>query len=161
MRAHNKYPDQQKWIELIQRAKRLSRCFNKGDKWRRQLLFSYVKGIVTEAAEQGQWLLVDEINLASPECLDALVELLEPTNEIHPQFRLFACMNHATDIGKRSLPGGIRSKFTEFHVWETTDPEQLRALIQGQFQGIKKEMVDAAQGFFVEICQMFPGRFRF
>ncbi len=28
----------------------------------------------------------------------------------HPDFRLFACMNPATDVGKKDLPPGIRSR---------------------------------------------------
>ena len=28
----------------------------------------------------------------------------------HPDFRLFACMNPATDVGKRNLPLGIRNR---------------------------------------------------
>lgn len=34
----------------------------------------------------------------------------------HPDFRIFACMNPATDVGKRDLPSGIRSRFTEIYV---------------------------------------------
>lgn len=34
----------------------------------------------------------------------------------HPDFRLFACMNPATDVGKRDLPPGLRSRFTEIYV---------------------------------------------
>lgn len=29
----------------------------------------------------------------------------------HPDFRLFACMNPATDVGKRNLPPGIRNRW--------------------------------------------------
>ena len=34
----------------------------------------------------------------------------------HPDFRLFACMNPATDVGKKDLPPTIRSRFTEMDV---------------------------------------------
>lgn len=146
---------------MLQRSRRLVRCFGQGDQWKRQLLFSYVKGIVAESTEQGYWLLVDEINLASPECLDVLVELLEPNESIHRDFRLFACMNHATDFGKRSLPNGIRSRFTEFYVSETTDPEQLRSLINGQLPSLNNELIDATLHFYLEICAHFSGKFRF
>jgi midasin len=130
------------------------------------MTFSYVKGVMSEAVEQGHWLLVDEINLASAECLDALAELLEPNIEgspgtrIHPDFRLFSCMNNATDIGKRSLPSGIRSKFTEFCVLETTDCNQLRTFIHGQIPSLNKELVDAILNFYIEVSAYFPKKFR-
>ena len=28
----------------------------------------------------------------------------------HPDFRLFACMNPATDVGKKDLPPGVRNR---------------------------------------------------
>lgn len=61
-----------------------------------------------KAAERGEWLLVDEINLATPECLDSVVRLIEDPENRHPDFRLFACMNPASDVGKRNLPAGVR-----------------------------------------------------
>ena len=75
-------------------------------------------------------ILLDEINLASPETLECISALLHgPTASItltehgslepiprHPNFRLFACMNPATDVGKKDLPPTIRSRFTEIDV---------------------------------------------
>jgi midasin len=34
----------------------------------------------------------------------------------HPDFRLFAAMNPPTDFGKKELPPGIRTRFTEVYV---------------------------------------------
>ena len=34
----------------------------------------------------------------------------------HPDFRIFACMNPATDVGKKDLPANIRSRFMEIDV---------------------------------------------
>ena len=75
-------------------------------------------------------ILLDEINLASAETLECVSSLLHgPTASItlteqgslepvprHPNFRLFACMNPATDVGKKDLPPNIRSRFTEIDV---------------------------------------------
>jgi len=71
----------------------------------------------------GHWVLLDEINLASAETLQCLSSLLESdgtitiheksdTNSIprHPNFRLMAAMNPATDVGKKDLPPGIRNR---------------------------------------------------
>jgi midasin len=74
--------------------------------------------------------LLDEINLASPETLACISGLLHGSTASitlteqgslqpvprHPDFRLFACMNPATDVGKKDLPPNIRSRFTEIDV---------------------------------------------
>lgn len=95
--------------------------------------FAFVEGNIVKAARNGDWVLLDEINLASPDTLESIADLLasgvndEPslllseTGEIervkaHPDFRIFGAMNPATDIGKRDLPLGLRSRFTEFYV---------------------------------------------
>jgi len=44
----------------------------------------------------------------------------------HPEFRLFACMNPATDVGKKDLTPGVRSRFTEFFVDELESKADLR-----------------------------------
>ena len=46
--------------------------------------------------------------------------------ERHPNFRLFAAMNPATDAGKKDLPASIRSRFSELYVDELLDPIELR-----------------------------------
>lgn len=95
--------------------------------------FAYVEGSLVKAVRDGHWLLLDEINLASSDTLEALVDLLsneagEPPSLMltesgnleriiaHPNFRVFAAMNPATDVGKKDLPLGIRSRFTELYV---------------------------------------------
>lgn len=97
------------------------------------LLFSFVEGSLVEALTEGHWLLLDEINLASPETLNILAGLLRGSEASvtltergdstpiprHPNFRLFACMNPATDVSKRDLPPAIRSRFTTIFVDET------------------------------------------
>ncbi|CEP63233.1 AAA family ATPase midasin LALA0_S07e05490g [Lachancea lanzarotensis] len=94
-------------------------------------VFSFVEGSLVKAVRNGEWLLLDELNLASPDTLESISDLLsEPTTrsvllsekgqaepvKAHPNFRIFACMNPATDVGKRDLPLGVRSRFTEIYV---------------------------------------------
>jgi len=93
-------------------------------------LFSFIEGTLVKAIQQGYWILLDEINLASSETLESLSGLLQgaegsiiltergDTHPIkrHPNFRIFGCMNPATDVGKKDLPPGLRSRFTEFYV---------------------------------------------
>lgn len=47
----------------------------------------------------------------------------------HPEFRLFACMNPATDIGKKELPANIRSRFTEIFCDELSDRQEVRQVV--------------------------------
>lgn len=94
-------------------------------------IFNFVEGSLVKAVRNGEWLLLDEINLASADTLESISELLSDASsrsillsekgdaepiKAHPDFRIFACMNPATDVGKRDLPTGIRSKFTEIYV---------------------------------------------
>ena len=98
--------------------------------------FSFIEGSLVKAVRQGQWVLLDEINLASAETLEVLADLiwtpsgqqpsllLTDTGEkeriqAHDDFRIFGAMNPATDIGKRDLPPSIRSQFTELYVNES------------------------------------------
>ncbi|ANB14893.1 AAA family ATPase midasin [Sugiyamaella lignohabitans] len=96
--------------------------------------FSFVEGLLVQAVRRGDWVLLDEINLASSDTLESIADLLVENPSItlsekgdagsikaHPDFRLFACMNPATDIGKRDLPVGLRSRFTELYV---TSPDR-------------------------------------
>ncbi|KAL0069076.1 AAA ATPase midasin [Marasmius tenuissimus] len=92
--------------------------------------FAFLEGPLVKALRNGDWVLLDEINLASPETLECISSILQsPTASItlteqgslepvprHPNFRLFACMNPATDVGKKDLPPNIRSRFTEIDV---------------------------------------------
>lgn len=94
--------------------------------------------------------LLDEMNLASSETLQRLCGLLDDKNgsvtltekgdadaiKRHPNFRLFAAMNPATDAGKKDLPASIRSRFTEIYVDELKDPIELRTVAARYLKGI-------------------------
>lgn len=99
----------------------------------RGFAFSFVEGNIVKAARNGEWVLLDEINLASPDTLESLADLfsdvidggpsilLTDTGDAervhaHKDFRIFGAMNPATDIGKRDLPISLRSRFTELFV---------------------------------------------
>lgn len=94
------------------------------------LAFSFVEGSIVKAVRHGDWILLDEINLASPDTLESIADLFDTQDasivltesgnieriHAHPDFRVFAAMNPATDVGKKDLPPGIRSRFTEIYV---------------------------------------------
>ncbi|XP_075410883.1 midasin isoform X2 [Tenrec ecaudatus] len=128
------------------------------------LLFAFVEGTLAQAVKKGEWVLLDEINLAAPETLECLSGLLEgslgslvlldrgDTEPLvrHPDFRLFACMNPATDVGKRNLPPGIRNRFTELYVEELEGKEDLQILIVDYLKGlsVSKSTVQGIINFY-------------
>ncbi|KAF2015300.1 P-loop containing nucleoside triphosphate hydrolase protein [Aaosphaeria arxii CBS 175.79] len=115
--------------------------------------FSFLEGNIVKAVRNGDWILLDEINLASSDTLEALADLLgggpdgtpsllltETGNveriEAHPNFRVFAAMNPATDVGKKDLPPGIRSRFTELYVESPdSDIKSLRNIVEKYLGG--------------------------
>ncbi|XP_073015322.1 midasin-like isoform X1 [Primulina eburnea] len=94
------------------------------------MVFSFVEGAFIKALRNGEWILLDEVNLAPPEILQRVIGVLEDEKgsvcltergDMHnvyrnSKFRIFACMNPATDAGKRDLPLSIRGRFTEYFV---------------------------------------------
>eukprot|EP01080_Neovahlkampfia_damariscottae_P007220 gene7221-11536_t len=127
--------------------------------------FSFVEGSLITALKEGHWILLDEINLASTETLERLSGLLEgkdgtlfitekgDTEPIkrHPNFRLFACMNPPTDIGKKNLPPSLRSRFTEFYVKELEDRDDLKIVVRRYLESvISNPPVEDIVDFFLE-----------
>ena len=116
--------------------------------------------------------LLDEINLASADTLECISSLLQgPTASItltekgsfepiprHTGFRLFACMNPATDVGKRELPRNIRAKFTEIDVPPPDeDPEALIDVIThyiGHIAVAEKSVIADIAQFYTSIKRL-------
>lgn len=124
--------------------------------------FAFVEGNIVKAVRNGDWVLLDEVNLASPDTLESIVDLLQSgpignpsillseTGEIerinaHPDFRIFGSMNPATDVGKRDLPPGIRSRFTEIYVGSPDrDLRDLLPIIKSYLKGTSSKDNQAA-----------------
>lgn len=117
-----------KWIEFKDMTEKFEA---QSDSIDTSFVFNFVEGSLVKAVRNGEWLLLDEINLASGDTLESISDLLNEVNarsillsekgdanpvKAHPDFRIFACMNPATDVGKKDLPSGIRSRFTEIYV---------------------------------------------
>jgi midasin len=123
-------PTSAKGIEVFER---------KFDSFKKQIaniesgaIYYYEEGILLKAIRNGHWILLDEINLASTEVLAVIYGLLgEPDQENlniitdagsslsikrHSNFKLFACMNPATDYGKKDLPDFLKRVFSTIFV---------------------------------------------
>lgn len=128
------------------------------------MVFSFVEGVFVTALRNGEWILLDEVNLAPPDILQRVIGVLEGENgslclaergdvrniERHPDFRVFACMNPATDAGKRDLPYALRSRFTEYFVDDILDDQDLNIFIQ-KFLGdsvSSSELVEKIRCFY-------------
>lgn len=121
---------QRRWDEFASRLQMFQMHIS-GDS--NGVAFSFVEGHIVKAAKNGDWILLDEINLASQDTLESLAGLIsndiddvptlilpdtgntEPI-QAHKDFRIFGAMNPATDIGKRDLPTSLRSRFTEIYL---------------------------------------------
>ncbi|PHH79074.1 hypothetical protein CDD80_5633 [Ophiocordyceps camponoti-rufipedis] len=123
--------------------------------------FSFIEGNLVKAIRNGDWVLLDEINLASPDTLETIADLLTGPDErpsillaetgdlekivAHSNFRIFGAMNPATDVGKRDLPVGIRSRFTELYVRSPdADHKDLLTIVKAYLGSSSGEMDRAA-----------------
>lgn len=139
--------------------------------------FSFLEGNIVKAVRNGDWILLDEINLASSDTLEALTDLLgggpdgnpsillTETGNVerviaHPNFRVFAAMNPATDVGKKDLPPGIRSRFTELYVESPdSDEKSLRNIVEKYLGGENADPAIArvardVTGLYLEIQEL-------
>ncbi|KAL5289670.1 hypothetical protein ACFFRR_009616 [Megaselia abdita] len=131
--------------------------------------FAFITGSLVNCIKNGDWVLLDEINLASAETLECLTTILEANGSIillekgdfvpvkrHPNFRIFACMNPSTDIGKKDLAIGIRNRFTELFVDEITKDSDLIHLVTDYLQntGIEKRRVSKIVELYKHLKQL-------
>ena len=144
------------WLEFKQKADRFEKQRIACDSG---LGFSFSEGALVDAIRKGKWVLLDEINLASSDTLQRLCGLLDDSTssvtltekgdseaiQRHPNFRLFAAMNPATDSGKKDLPSSLRSRFTEIYVDELVNPVELRSVAARYLSGTGAE--DTKVGF--------------
>ncbi|XP_071685110.1 midasin isoform X2 [Lolium perenne] len=126
--------------------------------------FQFVEGAFVSAIRNGDWILLDEVNLAPPETLQRIGAVLDGEMgtlclaergdvdyiERHPSFRMFACMNPATDAGKRELPYTFRSRFTECFVDDLMDDDDLRLFVSKYLDGLH-----AAKGVIDNIVRFY------
>lgn len=133
----------EKWIDFENKIKEFELQSSTLDN---SFVFNFVEGSLVKAVRNGEWLLLDELNLATSDTLESIADLLADTInqrsillsergdvesiKAHPEFRIFGCMNPSTDVGKKDLPLSIRSRFTEIYVHSPDrDIQDLLAII--------------------------------
>jgi midasin (ATPase involved in ribosome maturation) len=101
---------------------------------------SFVDGLLVRALRLGQWVILDELNLAPSEVLEALNRLLDDNRELylseinetvkpHFNFRLFATQNPSGAYGGRKpLSRAFRNRFVEIQVNDIPSTEMVTIL---------------------------------
>ncbi|GIZ03538.1 midasin [Caerostris extrusa] len=92
----------------------------------------FKEGILVEAMRNGYWVILDELNLAPTEVMEALNRVLDDNRELFIAetqevvqakngFMLFATQNPAGSYGGRKVT--FRNRFIELHFVDIPDPE--------------------------------------
>ncbi len=87
----------------------------------------------------GDWLILDELNLARSEILESLNRLLDDNKELfinelqtyikpHPNFRIFATQNPTTYGGRKELSKAFKNRFVQLY-FEEINEEDLEKII--------------------------------
>jgi midasin len=120
------------WNDML---KKFSNILGSLDKIDSNLVFSFLEGNLIKALRNGDWILIDEINLASNDVLQKIVPLIEGKSLMlyekgdlsyihrHKDFRIVACMNPANDSGKKPLPANLAEKFTTIWMSDPSRPD--------------------------------------
>ncbi len=107
--------------------------------------FSFREGLLATAMRRGHWIILDELNLASTEILEALNRVLDDNRELfipetdtviraHPAFRVFATQNPVGFYGGRKvLSRAFRNRFVELH-FDELRPKELEEILQRKNQ---------------------------
>lgn len=115
--------------------------------------FEWRDGIIVEAMKKGQWIVLDEINLAEPAVLEGLNSLLDGDRSLvltahlgekiqaHPNFRAFATMNPATSEygGRKKLSPAMRNRFTESWFPEINEKSEIKMIADAWVNEFKED----------------------
>ena len=101
-----------------------------GSPWEFNLrdIFRWCDGVLLKAIKQGDWVLLDELNLASQSVLEGLNSCLDHRASVYipelgrefacpPTFRIFAAQNPlAQGGGRKGLPKSFLNRFTKVYI---------------------------------------------
>ena len=106
---------------------------------------SFKEGVLVEALRKGYWIVLDELNLAPTDVLEALNRLLDDNRELfipetqevvhpHPDFLLFATQNPPGIYGGRKiLSRAFRNRFLELH-FDDIPQDELEIILRERCQ---------------------------
>ncbi|PMD41018.1 P-loop containing nucleoside triphosphate hydrolase protein, partial [Hyaloscypha variabilis F] len=107
----------------------------------------FQEGLLVQALRQGHWIVLDELNLAPTDVLEALNRLLDDNRELlipetqeivrpHENFMLFATQNPPGLYGgRKTLSRAFRNRFLELH-FDDIPEEELHTILQERSQKV-------------------------
>ena len=117
------------------------------------------------AMQQGDWVLLDEMNLASQSVLEGLNSCLDHRGQVyipeldrtfsrHPDFRIFAAQNPlGQGGGRKGLPRSFLDRFSVVHM-EELDSTDLNAIAAALFPDIDSEILRKMIAFNSRVHQL-------
>ncbi|KAJ9113860.1 hypothetical protein QFC19_000053 [Naganishia cerealis] len=115
--------------------------------------FAWQDAAFLTAMQNGDWVLLDEMNLASQAVLEGLNAVLDHRGSVyvpeldrtfvkHPEFKLFAAQNPVQQGGgRKGLPKSFLNRFTKVYVQEHT-PEDLVLICRRIFPQLDEELLN-------------------
>jgi midasin len=120
--------------------------------------FQWRDAAFLDAMQKGDWVLLDEMNLASQTVLEGLNAVLDHRGTVfipelgrsfdrHPEFRIFAAQNPLQQGGgRKGLPKSFLNRFTKVYLQEHTS-EDLTIICKALSSGIPPETVEKMIAF--------------
>lgn len=117
-----------------------------------QANFRWCDGVLLQAIKRGDWVLLDELNLASQSVLEGLNSCLDHRASVYipelgqsfdcpPSFRIFAAQNPlAQGGGRKGLPKSFLNRFTKVYV-EALTRDDLLNIVSDQFPTVPIDLV--------------------
>ncbi|ORM41180.1 Midasin [Babesia sp. Xinjiang] len=133
------------------------------------LKFIWHNGPVLDAAVNGYWVVLDELNLANQQVLEGLNALLDHRRETfipeldrfikcHDKFRLFASQNPALDGGGRKhLPKSFLNRFTKIY-YHSLGESDYCAILSHLYPQLRTETITLVVTVLFEIRQELTGK---
>ena len=134
-----------------------------------QANFRWCDGVLLQAIKRGDWVLLDELNLASQSVLEGLNSCLDHRASVYipelgksfdcpPSFRIFAAQNPlAQGGGRKGLPKSFLNRFTKVYV-EALTRDDLLNIVSDQFPSVPMSlvtsMVDINCGIQQDVVEM-------
>ncbi len=114
--------------------------------------FRWSDGVLLKAIKRGDWVLLDELNLASQSVLEGLNSCLDHRASVYipelgrsfecpPTFRIFAAQNPlAQGGGRKGLPKSFLNRFTKVYI-EALTKQDIFSIATAQFPSVPNEIM--------------------
>lgn len=115
--------------------------------------FKWCDGALLKAIKNGDWVLLDELNLATQSVLEGLNSCLDHRASVYipelgqtfacpPTFRIFAAQNPvAQGGGRKGLPKSFLNRFTKVYV-EALTKDDLKGIVSAKFPILPSDLVE-------------------